>query len=159
MVWTLVFVQTRDCVCFLRTEKKDLLGLCLFLVMDILFLYEIYSKQNPFFCLRFLINCRSQWTMPNQSDLSLSSHSHCVVMWEEKTNNQVYAVVDLKRAKTVSTLKIGISIVFEGYQRERRRRKILFLGKIVVQCWSKFYLSWSDRMKIYPVTLTVPSSG
>lgn len=55
-------------------------------------------------------------------------------MWEDKTNNQVYAVVDLKRAKTVSTLKVGISIVFEGYQRERRRGKILFLGKILVQC-------------------------
>ena len=50
-------------------------------------------------------------------------------MWDEKTNDQLYAVVDVKRAKTVSTLKIGITIVFEGYQRERRRGKILFLGK------------------------------
>lgn len=53
-------------------------------------------------------------------------------MWEEKANNQLYAVVDVRRAKTVSTLKTGITIAFEGYQRERRRGKVLFLGKVIV---------------------------
>ena len=69
--------------------------------------------------------------MPNQSDST--SYSHCVVQWEEKpNNNQLYAIVDTKRAKTVSALKVGITIVFEGYQRERRRGKILYLGKFSI---------------------------
>jgi hypothetical protein len=68
--------------------------------------------------------------MPNQLDLT--THSHCVVQWEEKNNNQPYAIVDTKRAKTVSALKVGIVIVFEGYQRERRRGKILYLGEILI---------------------------
>ena len=47
LVWTLVFVQTRDCVCFLRTEEKDLLGYACFLWWTFCVctkLYEIYSK-------------------------------------------------------------------------------------------------------------------
>ncbi|CAF4992978.1 unnamed protein product, partial [Rotaria magnacalcarata] len=37
-----------------------------------------------------------------------------------------------KRSKTVSTLKIGITTLFEGYNRERRRGKILYLGKLII---------------------------
>jgi len=61
--------------------------------------------------------------MPNQTD----APSHCVVQWDDK--NDEYAVVDTRRSKTVATMKIGSSTLFEGYQRERRRGKILFLGK------------------------------
>lgn len=61
--------------------------------------------------------------MPNQSDIA----SHCVVQWED--NKDQYAIVDTKRSKTVSILKVGVTTLFEGYQRERRRGKILFLGK------------------------------
>ncbi|CAF3058314.1 unnamed protein product [Rotaria socialis] len=60
--------------------------------------------------------------MPHQSDTA----SHCVVQWED--NKDQYAIVDTKRSKTVSTLKIGITTLFEGYNRERRRGKILYLG-------------------------------
>ncbi|CAF5058804.1 unnamed protein product, partial [Rotaria magnacalcarata] len=41
--------------------------------------------------------------MPHQSDTA----SHCVVQWED--NKDQYAIVDTKRSKTVSTLKIGIT--------------------------------------------------
>lgn len=56
------------------------------------------------------------------------THTHCTVRWENTTD---YAVVHLERAKTaVTTLKVGIVITFEGYQRARRRGEILFLGNI-----------------------------
>ena len=61
--------------------------------------------------------------MPQQSDVA----SHCVVQWED--SKEQYAIVDLKRSKAVSALKVGITTLFEGYNRERRRGKILFLGK------------------------------
>jgi len=65
--------------------------------------------------------------MPVQVD---TAYTHCVVRWENTSKD--YAVVDLKRAKTaVTTLKIGITILFEGYNRERRRGEILFLGKFL----------------------------
>lgn len=60
--------------------------------------------------------------MPNQSDLA----SHCVVQWEDQ--KEQFAIVDTKRSKTVSTLKVGNTTLFEGFQRERRRGKVLFLG-------------------------------
>ncbi|CAF1337692.1 unnamed protein product [Rotaria sordida] len=52
--------------------------------------------------------------------------SHCVAQWED--DKEQYAVVDIRRSKTVSTLKVGITTLFEGYQRQRRRGKIIFLG-------------------------------
>ena len=63
--------------------------------------------------------------MPNQ----IETASHCVVQWED--NKDQYAVVDTKRSKTVSTLKlkVGVTTLFEGYHRERKREKILYLGK------------------------------
>ena len=61
--------------------------------------------------------------MPNQ----IETASHCVVQRED--NKDQYAVVDTKRSKTVSTLKVGVTTLFEGYHRERKRGKILYLGK------------------------------
>lgn len=70
--------------------------------------------------------------MPNKTDVA----SHCVVQWEENQNQ--YAIIDTKRAKTVSTMKVGVTTLFEGYNRERRRGKILFLGKDhVFKDWSR----------------------
>lgn len=58
-----------------------------------------------------------------------ATHTHCTVRWENTTE---YAVVHLERAKTaVATLKVGIVITFEGYQRVRRRGEILFLGNYI----------------------------
>ncbi|CAF4646029.1 unnamed protein product [Rotaria sp. Silwood2] len=63
--------------------------------------------------------------MPNQ----IETASHCVVQWEDNKNQ--YAVVDTKRSKTVSTLKVGVTTLFEGYNRERKRSKILFLAQAI----------------------------
>ena len=49
--------------------------------------------------------------MPQQSDVG----SHCVVQWED--SKEQYAIVDLRRSKVVSALKVGITTLFEGYNR------------------------------------------
>ncbi|CAF4743563.1 unnamed protein product, partial [Rotaria sp. Silwood2] len=59
--------------------------------------------------------------MPNHVETA----SHCLVRWEDDVNQ--FAVVDTKRLKSVSPLKIGLTTCFEGFQRERRRGTILFL--------------------------------
>lgn len=74
------------------------------------------------FFIDLFINC-IRVNMSNQLDTA----SHCVVQWED--NHEQYAIVDTKRSKAVSTLKVGLTTCFEGYQRERRRGKILYLGK------------------------------
>jgi len=63
--------------------------------------------------------------MPNHVEMA----SHCLVRWEDDVNQ--FAVVDTKRSKSVSALKIGLTTCFEGFQRERRRGTILFLGKFL----------------------------
>lgn len=68
-----------------------------------------------------------------------TTYSHCVVRWED--NNNQYAVVDLKRAKTaVTTFKTGITTLFEGYNRERRRGEVIFLGKFPYYLTEKQYI-------------------
>ncbi len=69
--------------------------------------------------------------MPNQLAIS----SHCVVQWEDI--KEEYAIVDTKRSKAVSILKVGLTTLFEGYNRERRRGKILFMGKF---CSCSYYV-------------------
>jgi hypothetical protein len=63
--------------------------------------------------------------MPNPVEMA----SHCLVRWEDDANQ--FAVVDTKRSKSVSTLKVGLTTCFEGFQRERRRGTILFFGKFL----------------------------
>ncbi|CAF4980881.1 unnamed protein product [Rotaria sp. Silwood1] len=50
---------------------------------------------------------------------STQAHSYCVVQWED--NNNEYAVVHMKRAKTSIMLKVGLTTSFEGNNRDRRR--------------------------------------
>lgn len=76
--------------------------------------------------------------MPNHSDTA----SHCVVQWED--NKDQYAVVDTKRSKTVSTLKVGVTTLFEGYNRERRRGKILYLGRFLLRATDNIELGYYD---------------
>ncbi|CAF4361352.1 unnamed protein product, partial [Rotaria sordida] len=53
--------------------------------------------------------------MPNHLEIA----SHCLVRWEDDVNQ--FAIVDTKRSKSVSPLKIGLTTCFEGFKRERRR--------------------------------------
>ena len=63
--------------------------------------------------------------MPNHVQIA----SYCLIRWEDDANQ--FTVVDAKRSKSVSPLKIGLITCFEGFQRERRRGTILFLGKFL----------------------------
>ncbi|CAF4215205.1 unnamed protein product [Rotaria sp. Silwood2] len=82
--------------------------------------------------------------MPNHVEMA----SHCLVRWEDDINQ--FAVVDTKRSKSVSTLKIGLTTCFEGYQRERRRGTVLFLEHyitcthILIKCFIYFLGSKRD---------------
>ncbi|CAF2684545.1 unnamed protein product [Rotaria sp. Silwood2] len=82
--------------------------------------------------------------MPNHVEMA----SHCLVRWEDDVNQ--FAVVDTKRSKSVSTLKIGLTTCFEGYQRERRRGTVLFLEHyitcthILIKCFIYFLGSKRD---------------
>lgn len=89
--------------------------------------FKISKESDVFHCIKLLLCCRLS---VNFILLKMPNHevaSHCLVRWEDDASQ--FAVVDTKRSKSVSTLKIGLTTCFEGFQRERRRGTILFLGK------------------------------
>ena len=63
--------------------------------------------------------------------------THCLVRWEDDLKQ--FAVVDTRRSKSVAMLKVGLTTCFEGYQRERRRGTILFLGMFLTFSYAHFH--------------------